>query len=214
MSMNSRIEKMGNYTSSIMAENLRNDLKSFISGLGYNGDDIVSKMKTKDLIPLKKIVSSVNNILAVKAAEVFVEKLEEYGFIKEAQKKGMLTKLSNTNPNAKGYDVQYDGKNEEKKILAEVKCNIPKDKKHFGENKDSHIKKDIKHLFDGKNGINTNDYYKFFVVMKCDDIETCMEGLIESFYREHEEKRDKIKLYKRGMDLNEKYVYVVFVSID
>lgn len=204
---------MGNHTSRIMAENLKNQLKSFIDDLGCNGYDIVSKIKLTNLISLKKIISNVNNILTVNAAEIFVEKLKEYGFIEEEQKEAMRIQLSNTNPNAKGYDVQYDGEKEEKKILAEVKCNIPNGM-HFGGNKDSKIKEDIIHLFDGKNGINTNDYYKFFVVMKCDNIDKCMNVLIDSFYKEHEKKRDKIKFYKEGMVLDKECIYVVFVSID
>lgn len=211
-----------------MDDALKDNLKDFFCNLC--GEYGINNMKAEHYIRLKQILSDVNNIITMKATKAFVKTLKDDKFISNTVYKTILTTVLNTNPNANGYDAQYDGGNGNKKFIAEVKCNIPISKGVLGNNKIDGIKTDIKNLFIGKwKVIKTNnkyyeDYYKFFVVMTCESIEKlkrdnirdCMDKIINPI-NATKVYRGKILYYDdlpNKNDLNTDNVYVVFVSID
>lgn len=222
MSKNLKVKKMVNYYKELI-----NNLESSFDVLDCicNGKLDVSKMKSTDLISMKKIGSDANNILTMKAAMSFVEILKENEFI--SPEVCMSTTIMHTNPNANGYDVQYDVP----KIIAEVKCNIPVNSDSFGAKQKEGIEKDIKNLFEGKGSTNKTkeikkelgEYYKFFVVMTCESIEKlkrdkirdCMDKIIKPINDQNIYCGKEILYYEDyKKDLKTNNVYVVFVSID
>lgn len=220
---NLKVVKMGKYTSSNMEKELMDKLNPLIGKLGCNSNDI----DTEHLICLKEIGSLVDNTLTVKTTEKFVENLKKYGIINDVQRVDIRKKLSNTSPNAKGYDVQYD--DGVIKLIAEVKCNNPVKGKEFGDNQIEGITKDINNLFNGKESTKEtkkikkelDKYYKFFVVMTCESIEKlkrdninrCMKKIIDTINNEKNCK-GQIEYYCQNKKLDTNNVYVVFVSID
>ncbi len=197
-----------------MDDALKDNLKDFFCNLC--GEYGINNMKAEHYIRLKQILSDVNNIITMKATKAFVETLYKNKKIinNRSLYEKILDDVLDTKPNANGYDVQYDGTVGGEKFIAEVKCNIPNGM-HFGGNKDSKIKEDIIHLIDGqkkKCKINTEDYFKFFVVMDCDNAKTCMEKIIKSLSFEYP---NKILPYKGNEGkLRLDNVYVVYVKID
>lgn len=128
-----------------------------------------SKIKYKDLkisdfIELKNVLSNIHNIITMKVTEAFINKLEIDKFITCEQAERMKSLVNNTSASANGYDVRYD-ESTNRKILAEVKCNLPYNKSTFGSGQIDGIFDDIKGLLKGKNKekIKTDDYYKFMV---------------------------------------------------
>ena len=80
----------------------------------------------------------------------------------------------NASPNSPGFDVNHAG------IIAEVKCNIPVKPHEFGAAQKNGILKDLKGLKEGKrsfNGENTDNYYKFMVVLDVEGVRDAIKKL-------------------------------------
>ena len=126
------------------------------------------------IIELKKTLSTVNNIITLKAAQAFVHKLGIEPNIKEQ----INSEINKQSGNENGYDIRWD--DGDFKFIAEVKCNIPAEGVKFGPEQLRGIYKDIVYLSNGKTketNCNPDDYYKFMIFLNCDNITPAIGAL-------------------------------------
>ena len=131
-------------------------------------EDFYSKLTLQEFVMLKKAITNINNIVTMLATEGFIHTLRNDGVISSQQEAEMLQQLLATHANTNGFDVEY---NQEVKIVAEVKCNIPVNEKSFGAAQESSIMDDVEHLFNSKKKSDLTqkaikDYYKFMVFLE------------------------------------------------
>lgn len=183
-------------------KDLKEQFNQFFAQLGI--EDLYSKLSNDQLIDLKKLLSCINNMITLRATDSFVLKLYQDGFIDSKEKVGIGKIVDKQHANANGYDVKYVG---DKKIIAEVKCNIPVNETSFGAAQERGIIKDIEHLLDGKKKKqpikDIADYYKFMVILDCEHAQESMEKIIK--------KRENVKLYTSPAELDKENVYVIYV---
>ena len=183
-------------------KDLKEQFNQFFAQLGI--EDLYSKLSNDQLIDLKKLLSCINNMITLRATDSFVLKLYQDGFIDSKEKVGIGKIVDKQHANANGYDVKYVG---DKKIIAEVKCNIPVNETSFGAAQERGIIKDIEHLLDGKKKKqpikDIADYYKFMVILDCEHAQESMEKIIK--------KREDVKLYTSPAELDKENVYVIYV---
>lgn len=183
-------------------KDLKEQFNQFFAQLGI--EDLYSKLSNDQLIDLKKLLSCINNMITLRATDSFVLKLYQDGFIDSKEKVGIGKIVDKQHANANGYDVKYVG---DKKIIAEVKCNIPVNETSFGAAQERGIIKDIEHLLDGKKKKqpikDIADYYKFMVILDCEHAQESMEKIIK--------KRENVKRYTSPAELDKENVYVIYV---
>lgn len=186
-------------------EALKKQFNSFFEKLDI--EDLYSKLSNEQLINLKKLLSCINNIITLRTTDAFVEKLFEDKFVSLKEKEEILKKVRAQHANTNGYDVRYDGEYGDKKIIAEVKCNIPVNKTSFGAAQEEGILDDIHHLLTGKKKENINDiasYYKFMVIMSWENIDICVDKIIN--------KMEHVKLYTNPTEIDTENVFVVIAE--
>ena len=128
-------------------------------------------LDVSQIIELKKTLSTVNNIITLKAAQAFVRKLKGMNIINADTAKNILEEINMQSGNENGYDIRCDYGNF--KFIAEVKCNIPAGSKKecFDSGQLAGIYKDLVSLsFRPKGGCPLQDYYKFMVFLDCKNI--------------------------------------------
>lgn len=180
---------------------LRSKFNQFFEQLGI--EDLYSKLTNEQLIDLKKLLSCINNIITLRATDEFVLRLHRDGFITSAEKNDIWEAVHAQHANTNGFDVKYDGK---KKIIAEVKCNIPVNGTSFGAAQEEGILDDIDHLLHGKAKANIQDisaYYKFMVILNCKHAEESMDKIIN--------KTEHVKRYTSPEELDTYNVFVIYV---
>ena len=193
---------------------LKEQFNAFFSR--HNVDNLYDQLSIQEMIELKKVFSCINNIITLRATFAFVDQLAKDGFISPDTHVKMRKGVNDQHANANGFDVHYgDKKGEdcEKKIIAEVKCNIPVNKNSFGAAQEKGILEDIEHLKNKKGkekgGVeDTSDYYKFMVLLDCcddDKVKICTQKLIEGM--EH------VKEYTTPNELDKENVFVMYVKI-
>lgn len=129
--------------------------------------------KEIDLLSLKIVFSHINGCVTILTSIAFVERIYDWGIIDENQKKDITKQVLNTSPYANGYDING------KKIVAEVKCNIPVGKNRFGAAQIKALKKDVDGLINETKD-KISDKIKFLVMLgnirdKC--FKDALEGL-------------------------------------
>lgn len=159
----------------------------------------------EEITALKKAVSTVNNVITLSVTELFVDFLRNKNIIGEEQYQEIKKQIENTKPNANGYDIEYNG---DPRIVAEVKCNIPVNGDSFGAAQRTGIIEDIESLQNGKGKssiTNTEDYYKFMVVLsdKDNNVKKAMRKIISE--------RGNIEEYN-GQKVKADKVYIVYIT--
>jgi hypothetical protein len=185
-------------------EALKKQFNDFFKQFGI--EDLYSQLSNEQLINLKKLLSCINNIITLRTTDAFVEKLFEDKFITQEEKEKILVKVREQHANTNGYDVRYNGEYGNKKIIAEVKCNIPVNKSSFGAAQEEGILDDIHHLLIGKKKEkidNIASYYKFMVILKWENIDICVDKIIK--------RTEHVKLYMNPSELDTENVFVVIV---
>lgn len=195
-----------------MAENREETLmKNFVSALNevFKNDffefkkDAYKKISAGKFVSLKKALSNINNIVTLKVTNLFIEQLVNDEFIGKDQGSRMKADVNSISANANGYDVEYTtDKEDERNILAEVKCNIPVGKTTFGSKQKDGILKDIEGLLNGKEKsklkAKVGSYFKFMVFMNYEedgcDVEKSVENLLEGY------NKDNVKWYSKEYD--------------
>lgn len=169
-------------------QKLSNQFNDFWNAALKTSDkDYLSLLSETDLISLKKIVSTINNIITLQTALKFVDVLRNRNIINKQTRQAIIDKIQSTNANSNGYDIEYDsGKT---KIIAEVKCNIPVGKDSFGAAQRDSIIKDIENLCSGKTKSKIEDvreFYKFMVILNDNNqAKTAMSKLIKNLQSCH-----------------------------
>ena len=170
--------------------------------LKTKNENYLSKLTNEDLIGLKKAIANTNNLLTLKVTLGFIDRLHSMGIIDSNQADRIKRNVDGQHPNTIGFDVQ----DTESGIIAEVKCNIPVGEKSFGAAQKNALKKDLQGLRNGKakGGIvNTDDYYKFMVVLDVDGVRDAMKKLCGD---------DRcIELVDKNIDTN--HIYIVYIKI-
>lgn len=180
---------------------LKDQFNQFFEQFGIA--DLYSELSNNQLISLKKLLSCINNMITLRATDSFVLKIYQDGLITGAEKDAIWKDIHAQHANTNGFDVQYDGK---KKIIAEVKCNIPVNGTSFGAAQEEGILDDIDHLLHGKAKASIADiskYYKFMVILNCEHAEESMDKIIH--------KTEHVKRYTSPKDLDTQNVFVIYV---
>lgn len=170
--------------------------------LKTKNENYLSKLTNEDLIGLKKAIANTNNLLTLKVTLGFIDRLHSLGIIDSNQADRIKKNVDGQHPNTNGFDVQ----DTECGIIAEVKCNIPVGEKSFGAAQKNALKKDLQGLRNGKTKggiVNTDDYYKFMVVLDVDGVRDAMKKLCGD---------DRcIELVDKNIDTN--HIYIVYIKI-
>lgn len=117
-----------------------------------------SGLDVKKLFGLKRVLNNVNNMLTYKTTLAFIEWLEKTDLISHQDKIEVEEKIDGTSPNTNGFDVLIENP---KKIVAEVKCNIPiNNSTSFGVAQRNGIIRDMKDKL-----LKQTDYLKFMVLL-------------------------------------------------
>lgn len=184
-------------------EELCGKFNQYFERFGLN--DFYSRLSSKDLIDLKKLLSCINNIITLRTTDAFVMKIYEDKFITLDEKEKIMLNVLDQHANTNGYDIRFDD-NIDKKIIAEVKCNIPVYKSSFGAAQEEGILEDIHHLLTGKKKENisdVSDYFKFMVILDCERAQVSMEKIIN--------KTEHVKRYTTPAELDTNNVFVIYV---
>ena len=104
--------------------------------------DYMQNLKPTDLVEMKKVFSGVNGIVTMATEAAFILILEKCGIISCKQRERLVEHVRDTSPYTNGYDLRDD----EAKIIAEVKCNFPVVKSKFGPAQIDALIKDIRGL--------------------------------------------------------------------
>lgn len=222
----SKIEKFKKGVNDVINDILDNSLDS-------SRIDLFANIDYRKLIDLKKALSDINNIITLITTNAFLKKLNDDGFINSnGQYKRMFDFFNGSNANSNGFDIEYPKKierkgkkiewlpensNEDIKILAEVKCNIPINEGEFGKQQNEGIITDILHLYYGKTKSkltkkdDIKDYYKFMVILDCGN--NCYDAL-EKILKSPSLKVENIAEYNEfnKKEIDEKYKVNVNVT--
>ena len=192
-------------------QKLSNEFDSVISKVlddkGDNlGEGYYKYLKSGTLIKLKKALSDINNLITLKTSIAFVDYLKRIEKVNEELAKEIISEINETNANANGYDIVC---NKDFKFIAEVKCNIPccNDGKKYGAKQLESIKLDLEGLKNGKTKSkieNIGEYYRFMVVLECEEIKEAIQDLLE----------ENIVVWDGNSDLECGKIYFVIVNFD
>ena len=186
---------------------LKNQFNKFFQN--HNIENLYDLLSVEEMIELKKVVSCIHNIITLRATVAFVDKLCNDHFLTTDEKNDIIREVNGQHANTNGFDVKYE-RNEDRKFIAEVKCNIPVDKTSFGSPQRDGIIQDIHHLLTGKNTAKINDtssFYKFLVILDCaENVRGCTQKIID--------KQERVKIYDSPNNLDRDNVFVVYVKLN
>lgn len=178
-----------------------------------SNEDYYSKLTLKEFVNLKKAITNINNIITMLVTESFIKTLHKDGVISTPQQSEMLEQLFETHANTNGFDVEYSAG--QKKIVAEVKCNIPVNENSFGAAQENSIMEDVDHLFRSKKKSNLTsediqDYYKFMVFLDVENVRVSTQKLIRKLTK----KGLNVTEYTPKTKLQKDIVYFIYISTD
>ena len=199
------------YSYSIMSNMREAELKNQFNKFFQNHhiENLYDQLSVEEMIELKKVVSCIHNIITLRATVAFVNKLYNDHFLTIDEKEDIIKEVNGQHANTNGFDVKYE-RNDDRKIIAEVKCNIPVDKTSFGPAQKDGIVKDIKNLLEGKKKedmIDTSIFYKFMVILDCaENVRGCTQKIID--------KQERVKIYDSPNNLDRDNVFVVYIKLN
>ncbi|MBR3615165.1 MAG: hypothetical protein IKL56_00905 [Bacteroidaceae bacterium] len=189
-------------------------LAQALNGFMYNFglEDFYSKLSIDKILQLKLILSDINNIITLRVTRLFVDFLLHEGIIDKYEHEEINNDINSTDVNTNGYDVRYD----KKKIIAEVKCNIPVNDNSYGAAQEYTIIKDINGLLsrEGKNKVDISEcdlnlYYKFMVVLRTDKTEEAMQKIIKKINKTN---NPSVIEYTKEQCFDKSKVYIVYID--
>lgn len=180
--------------------------------LKTSGEKYYSKLTGDDFISLKSAISCVNNIITMKTTIAFIDYMLNMGYINPNDASVIKTHVLETNANANGFDIEYQG--DELKIVAEVKCNKPVNNHSFGPAQVDGILHDLDGLVKGKtkSQIKVKDCLKFMVLLRLKAVEESMQKVIVDFNTSSPVKAKEID--KVDGSLTKDCIYVVYIDPD
>lgn len=119
-------------------------INKYISFLESAEDENIHRNITiENLFYLKTVLSNINNVITLLATLTIAKNLTKvFAFTKE-QKEQIISDIENKKANSNGFDIQIENP---KKILVEVKCNIPINEKKLGQAQINGILEDARKL--------------------------------------------------------------------
>ena len=169
--------------------------------LKTNGEDYLKRLTINDLVEMKKAISNINNLITLKVTLGFIDEICRLGIVNNEQAERMRKEVDEQHPNTNGFDVQ----DEECRIIAEIKCNIPVGEKSFGAAQKNALKKDLQGLRNGKTKgdvDNVDSYYKFMVIQDVSNARMAMKELYGD---------DCVKLVDKNIDTD--HIYIVYIKL-
>ena len=197
--------------------NRKDDLSSAFNSFWQEAlnskEDYYSKLTLKEFVNLKKAITNINNIITMLVTESFVTTLYDDGVISTPQQSKMLEQLFETHANTNGFDVEYSAG--QKKIVAEVKCNIPVNETSFGAAQENSIMEDVDHLFHSKKksdltSEDIQDFYKFMVFLDVENVRVSTQKLIRKLTK----KGLNVTEYTPKTKLQKDIVYFIYISTE
>jgi hypothetical protein len=188
---------------------LKEQFNNFISQkITHEKRDYYSLLTDADLEEFKSLLSQINNIFTLRTTNLFLLWIEKNFGLSSDIIQSYSEEINTLKPNSNGFDVRLD----DRKILAEVKCNKPFLENTFGSAQKNGIIKDINGLLFGKakEKINTNKYFKFLVVY---DFGVSTYNAVTVLIRNLKPPiNDKVVLYNPEIEINKNNVYVLILK--
>ena len=130
-------------------------------------EDVYKNITIKNLFYLKSVLSNINNMMTLLATLAIAKKLTDIFDFSKEQKLQILSTIENKKANSNGFDIQIDTP---RKILVEVKCNVPINEKKLGQAQINGILEDARKLRmesfrRRKIKINTSEYIKIIGIV-------------------------------------------------
>lgn len=124
--------------------------------------NIQKNITIENFFYLKTVLSNINNVITLLATLTIAKKLTTVFAFTEKEKEQIISNIENKKANSNGFDIQIENP---KKILIEVKCNIPINEKKLGQAQINGILEDARKLRKEsskhkKIKIDTSDYMK------------------------------------------------------
>ena len=184
--------------------------KVWTSILGKS-DDYFSYMTNTNFDMLKVALSNINNIITYNSTIQLVDFIVQIFSLSVIEKNDLLTQVEKTNPNANGYDIIYSGN---VKIISEIKCNFPiNGGKRFGGAQKKGLDKDLKILFNGKQGLNYDDlkeYYKFLGIYRFNsNTDEAVKHYLSHLPQNY---TGLVELFNKNTVLNKNKVFVIMLN--
>lgn len=180
-------------------------------------EDVTLKknISLSEWLELKKALSPINNYITKELTNRFIEVLPKLfkntsNIFENIDIKKLKDNNSIVNVNANGYDFVYSS------VTAEVKANIPYEKKKYGGSQKTGLKKDINGLLSPikktKDKHDPTQDYKFLIVLdyKHSDYDTskAVDDLIKN-----EERVKKIEDLNNPPNLSTNKVYIIMLEV-
>ena len=195
-------------------QDIRQKIIGILDELHHVNKDYLENISIAGLLHLKKILSSVNNLITLYATLGFVNYLLNRDFIDAAQAESMKATIQSQHANTNGYDIDFTVG---KPVIAEVKCNIPVLKVNFGATQIFGIINDLKGLAFGKNKAHfRKEAYKFMVILNTDDdsVNTRTQKAIDNIMPKFRKVYDKIMMIPDdNASLNTETIYIVDLKL-
>ncbi len=161
---------------------LASRLNDFLhEGLGLPAKDYYSSLDEHAFSGLKSVLSDINNIFTLKVCLGFAQWLSTALELSDSEREKIENSVLRNSPNANGYDLEIS---EPRKIIAEVKCNVPINRgAKYGSAQRNGITKDIESLLHGKSKskmIPDDDCLKFMVMLDTPQIREATDHFVKN----------------------------------
>lgn len=180
-----------------------------VKKMGLPEYDYYGNMTANDFLELKSVLSDINNSFTLKVSLAFAEWLANLFEFDSVARSEMQQSILATKPNANGYDIEIT---HPKKVIAEVKCNIPiNNGEVYGSAQKHSIVRDLEALLKGKSKskVNPSEFLKFMVFLDRGEIRHATKTLVKNLTG----LRDSIRFVEGAEELTSKdFVYIVFVA--
>lgn len=209
------INKELNHYLETKSEYLKNEFNEFWNAFWKTkGKDYFSEISLSKVVDLKMSIRNINNLITNEITKLAVKKIGKIINHSESDIKKILDCVESKSANSNGYDIEWG---ENSAYVCEVKANIPVKKIAFGAAQADQIVKDFNSLINGKTKSSLNksqldSYYKFmcFYGTSSSSLEA-VNNLISKIYKDL---RDRIVIYKDGMNINKKNIYCLFIDFE
>lgn len=157
-------------------KHLNDKIDNALSVITGNYANHTKNFSNKNYLLLKSTLGDINNVLTLKLTLSFVDTLCEKFELSEETKLEWKTKIDGIDPNAKGFDIDFDNPI---KILSEVKC-VKTENNSFSAIQKKNLFIDAHKLKYKECNIDKSKYYKFIVVLDCgEQTDKCIEAFLK-----------------------------------
>lgn len=199
------------------ANRLFKEYRKFIKSL--DKDNIEENITIDKLVCLKSVLSNVNNIMTLIATWAVAEKLVKALDMSDQDKTELFRRIDEQSSNANGFDVVIESP---RKVLVEVKCNVPVHGTKFGAAQLRAILSDVEKLRLDKSANHkkvckdfqdTKEYVKIVAIVNFNPQEIRNADLIEQITGKRKEDTARLDDLSEITDLKDlEKVYIAILS--